>query len=648
MNHPAALKPIDYEGALNPQQLKVVKEADGYSLVLAGAGSGKTRVLVYRLAYLLEKGVPERNIALITFTNKAAKEMLERSAALTGRELYGLWGGTFHHLANMILRKEAASIGFSPDFTILDREDSKEVIGECVKTVVPDTGREFPKKEIIMHVISLSMNAQESIPELIQAKYDYLGAYTEEIARIAGLYHQKKKKNNCMDFDDLLVRWHEVLQIDPVRRKYAQLFRYIMVDEHQDTNRVQFAILQQLCAAHHNLLVVGDDAQSIYSFRAADINNILDFPAVFEGTRIFPLTVNYRSTPDILGLANRSIANNKRQFPKELTTEKEPFRKPQVIKTYDVYQQADHCVQMLAQLRAEGIGLHKIAVLFRSRYLAMELEVELLKKSVPYVLRGGVRFFEQAHIKDTLSYLKIKANPKDETAFKRAVKMHKGISFGYAQKIWDAVEQGMRYEAAGKTLPARARAGYEEFIKVMQRIETEDKPAALIDLILDAFYRDFCKTAFEDYLERVQELEGLAQMAGKFLSLKQFLADLATYEDFKGERLTSRGALHDRLVLSTIHQAKGLEWEAVIIIGCAEGGFPNPKAFEEDLLEEERRLFYVAVTRAKSRLCVFYPYLRYTASGGAFFARPSLFLEELPESVYEFTDYSSKYSSAMY
>jgi len=648
MHHPATFKPIDYEQALNPQQLKVVKEADGYSLVLAGAGSGKTRVLVYRLAYLLEKGVPAGNIALITFTNKAAREMLERSAALVGRELYGLWGGTFHHLANMILRKEATHIGFTPDFTILDREDSKDLIEECTRAVVADKEKAFPKKEVIMHVISLSMNAQESLPAVVEARYDHLIEYTEELVRIAALYQEKKKKSDLMDFDDLLTCWHEVLLIDPVREKYARLFRYILVDEHQDTNRVQFKILQQLCTAHKNLLAVGDDAQSIYSFRAADVNNILDFPRIFEGTKTFPLTINYRSTPDILEFANQSIVNNKRQFPKELTTEKEPFEKPRVIKTYDVYQQAEWCAQTAEQLRAEGIALHKIAFLFRSRYQAMELEMELLKQSIPYVLRGGVRFFEQAHIKDALSYLKIKANPKDETAFKRAVKMHRGISFGYAQRIWDAVSTGTRYEGAGRALPERACAGYEEFLKVMRRIETEDKPAALIESVLDAFYRDFCKTAFEDYLERVRELEELAQMAGKFLTLKQFLSDLLTYEHFKGELPGAQASSHDRLVLSTIHQAKGLEWEAVIVIGCAEGGFPNPKAFEEDLLEEERRLFYVAVTRAKTRLCVCYPHLRYTASGGAFFARPSLFLEELPESAYEFIDYSTRANAPTY
>jgi len=637
---------IDYEQALNALQLRVVREGDGYALVLAGAGSGKTRVLVYRLAYLIQQGIPAQNIVLITFTNKASHEMLSRAAHLVGRDHHGLWGGTFHHIANRILRREATHIGFSPDFTILDREDAKDAVNECIKKVVLTKDPAFPKKEVICQLIGLAVNSQQAIGSVVQQRYEYLQDFIPAFEKIGQLYREKKMKANLMDFDDLLYYWHQALLLQPIQEKYAQLFRYVLVDEHQDTNHLQFEILKLLSGVHKNLLVVGDDAQSIYSFRAADINNILGFPKVFPRVRIFPLTINYRSTPEILSFANQSISHNSRQFPKELSAVRESWRKPEVVKTDDVYQQAEWCLQKMGTLLQEGISFQHMAVLFRSRYQAVELEMALVKRGIAYIVRGGVRFFEQAHIKDVLAYLKMRGNPKDEVSFKRVMKMQKGISSGYAEKIWQQINGGASYEEVSRSLPARAREGFGRFLGVVKQIEALDDPAQMIANVVDAFYREYGKLTFEDYQERMLELEELVKVSEKFDSLKSFLSDLSAYEGFKGEQVTDPHAPQEVLVLSTIHQAKGLEWDTVFIIGCAQGSFPNPKCVEEDLLEEERRLFYVAVTRAKNRLYILYPVLRYTASGGLFFGKASLFLEELPASVYTAQDCSDKYNSA--
>lgn len=639
---------IDFEKALNPLQLRVVRQADGYALVLAGAGSGKTRVLVYRLAYLIQQRVPAHNIVLITFTNKASHEMLSRAAHLVGRDHHGLWGGTFHHIANRILRREATHIGFSSDFTILDREDSKDAVDECIKKIVLTKDPAFPKKDLVCQLIGLAVNSQQDVGSIVYQRYEYLREFVPALEKIAQMYKEKKIKANLMDFDDLLYYWHQALLQPPIQEKYSQLFRYVLVDEHQDTNRLQFEILKLLSITHKNLLAVGDDAQSIYSFRAADINNILSFPKVFPGAKIFPLTINYRSTPEILDLANQSISHNSRQFPKELSAVRESWRKPEVIKTYDVYQQAEWCVQKIETLLQSGVSFQHMAVLFRSRYQVVELEMALVKRGIAYIVRGGVRFFEQAHVKDVLAYLKMRGNPKDEVAFKRVMKMQKGISSGYAEKIWQQVAAGASYDEVNRSLPARAREGFGRFLGVVKQIEALEDPAQIIANVIDVFYREYGKLNFEDYQERMMELEELIKVSEKFDSLTSFLSDLSAYEGFKGEKVDDPHATNEALILSTIHQAKGLEWDTVFILGCAQGAFPNPKCVEEDLLEEERRLFYVAVTRAKNRLFILYPVLRYTSSGGLFFGKASPFLEELPTSVYTAQDYSAKYNSAAF
>jgi len=626
-----------YKENLNSQQLKVVEEAYGPSLVLAGAGSGKTRVLIYRLAYLLEKGIPAQNILLVTFTNKASNEMINRAEILLKSSLKNLWAGTFHHIGNVILRKEAQTIGYSSNFTIADTEDAKDLIEDCLD----DLGfykreKMFPKKGLIYNIYSLAANSQKDIDEVVAEKYSHIQEYAPQIKKIVAHYKKKKKEANIMDFTDLLTNWLKVLQDKNICQKYAESFQYILVDEYQDTNKLQFEILKLLSSYHKNILVVGDDAQSIYSFRAADINNILDFPKIFEGTKIFKLQINYRSPPPILSLANEIIKHNVNQFPKDLRAIKKGGEIPYVVKTKDLYQQAKFIGQRILELNGEGTPLKEIAILFRSRFQALEIEMELLKRNIPYIVRGGLRFFEQAHIKDALSYLRIIVNSADELSFKRALCLQRGIGRNFAYKIWDRlINEKKSIQAVKDSLPARQRTSFGEFVSIFEALKKIKSPENALQKVIEA-YKDYCYLSFDNAEERILDLEELAKLASNYSTVKEFLLGFSSFEEFKGETLFGSYEKGETLVLSTIHQAKGLEWEVVFIIGFCEYGFPHPKAQSSaSALEEERRLFYVATTRTKSLLHITYPQTKYTFKNGLIITRPSMFLYELPNHTYE-------------
>lgn len=636
---------IDYQKNLNPEQLKVVTQGDGPSLVLAGAGSGKTRVLIYRLAWLLEQGVPADEILLVTFTNRAANEMTNRAETLLKSNLANLWSGTFHHIGNITLRREAESIGYSSNFTIVDREDAKDLLADCLQDLgLVKREKLFPKKALIYNIYSLAASSLADTDDVIASVYPHTQEYAHQIKKIINHYQKKKKTANVMDFSDLLTKWHEVLQNKEVLKKYAKNFRYILVDEYQDTNKLQFEILKPLASLHNNILVVGDDAQSIYSFRAADINNILNFPKTFAETKIFKLQTNYRSSPEILNLANDIIRHNSEQFPKVLKAMKPPAEIPMVIETKDVYQQAKFIGQRIIELHREGLSLGQIAVLFRSRFQALELEMELLKRNIPYLIRGGMRFFEQAHIKDALAYLKTIVNPQDELAFKRALCLQRGIGRGYAYKIWEKlIIEKKSLKEVEASLPKRQHPGLRNFIATRETLKKLKKPKeALLEVL--THYKDYCYLSFDNPDERILDLEELAKMASQYSNLKEFLLDLGSFEEFKGETVLSGRQMQEILVLSTIHQAKGLEWEAVFIIGFCNYEFPHPKALDsKKSLEEERRLFYVAATRSKTLLHITYPQTKYTFKNGLIITRPSMFLEELPKEAYEEVTIEERY-----
>ncbi len=632
---------IDYEKNLNEQQLKVVLESEGPSLVLAGAGTGKTRTLVFRTAFLIEKGVPLKNIFLATFTNKAAREMIKRVETLLKIDLQNLWAGTFHHLANLILRKEANLLGFENQFSILDREDAKQILSECIEELkLNKKERLFPKVGIIEKIFNLAINSLKNIDEIVRKHFDWLTDFTEEFKLLFEYYRKKKKKANLMDFDDLLFYLYQLLKEESIRRKYASQFLYILVDEFQDTNRIQFEILKLLSSVHKNILVVGDDCQAIYSFRAACIKNILEFPKVFKNCKIFKLEINYRSSPQILDLANNVIIQNKNQFHKTLISTQKESLKPFVATCKDVWQQARFVTQKILELTQEGIPLKEIAILFRSRFQSAEIELELLKKEIPYVIRGGLRFFEQAHIKDILAYLKIVLNPRDGLSFKRAVKLHSGIGTSISQKIWEKFTELNfdldRFLKENFSFNKNANLGLKEFKEIISKIKELKPPSEMIKTILNTFYKNYCYINFEDASERILDLEQLIRIAQNYDSLKKFIYDLSLFENFKGEMILESARDNEILTLSTIHQAKGLEWQAVFIVGCVQGQFPHSQSFEsEELLEEERRLFYVGITRTKSQLYIIHPKLRYDFKSGAILTKRSLFIEELNPQLFE-------------
>jgi len=633
---------IDYEQELNSEQLRVVKNGDGPCLVLAGAGSGKTRTLIYRVAYLLAQGVPANRILLMTFTNKAANEMLSRVESILKSKPTGLWGGTFHSLANRILRLFGRHLNLSANFNILDEEDAKNLLKNCVKELNLPSDKHFPKSDLIHKIISLANNFNQPLEKIIVRKFDYLEEkYLPHILQIEGEYKEKKKRASALDFDDLLFYWNKLLEENlAVRQKLSSQFQYILVDEYQDTNHIQGKIIKNLAGREKNILVVGDDAQSIYSFRGADVNNILKFPDEFPNCQIFKLETNYRSTPEILELANHSIKKNKRQFKKILQTNKNNSVKPVLVGMIDTENEANFVIAEILRLHDEdGLKWSEMAVLFRSHFQSLETEMALNKEGIPYEMRGGLRFFEQAHIKDILAYLKIIANHKDEVAWQRLLLLQAGIGDVNAKKIFNVAKELKNLADVlnfdfSLILPLKVYESWQELRHTMKAFLAipGNKTGDLIKIVLNSNYLDYLKNNYDNAEERSADLKELTVFAAKYNSLSDFLSDVALSESFKNKNV-NENKKENALILSTIHQAKGLEWDTVFVIGLVDGQFPHAKIFQNPIeIEEERRLFYVAVTRAENKL-----YLTYSIFNnyGATVNKPSQFIRELPESVYE-------------
>ena len=638
---------IDFRGNLNEQQYRVVTEGEGPCLVLAGAGSGKTRTLIYRLAYLLERGEAPHGILLMTFTNKAAREMRDRTEALLGYKPKGLWSGTFHHVGNRSLRMYAPKIGYKRDFGILDEHDSRDLIKACMKKLKLNKREEkFPKPSVVQSIISLSVNTKSPIEDVLDEKYPYFLEFTEEIKGIKDRYGKKKIQTGNMDYDDLLSVWKRLLESVPeAGKRFSEQFKYIMVDEYQDTNFLQSDIIDLLGGRHKNVLVVGDDAQAIYSFRGARVENILRFPKKFNDAKIFKLETNYRSTPEILALANNSLENNKNQFPKKLKAVNPSLDVPALVEVRDLYAQAKFVAQRVNEMVDEGVPISDIAVLFRAHYQSAELEMELVKRGIPYVVRGGIRFFEQAHIKDVLAFLKIMANPADEVAWVRALSLCPGIGTGYAERIYGSfiksgleVSQFMQSDITA-IVPKKAQDGYSRFLRIMRAVTDtgpEGSAGEMLKLVLNSGYELHVQAAYENAKDRIDDIHELINFSHSYESMTDLLSDITLREGFRGENITGGAGDEEQLVLSTIHQAKGLEWDSVMVIGLSEGQFPHAKAMGGDAdMEEERRLFYVAVTRAKRSLYLIHPGMRYDYRMGAMISPTSRFLEELEDKHYE-------------
>jgi DNA helicase-2/ATP-dependent DNA helicase PcrA len=634
----------DYAAELNEQQLAAVTSPPGHALVIAGAGSGKTRTLTFRVAWLLEQGVPARNILLLTFTNKAAREMLERVGSLVAQGAEGLWGGTFHSVGNRILRRHAERIGFRQGFSIMDREDQEDLIESVVAREgmrTPD--RKFPKGEVLSDVFSYSLNTGFPIRKVLLEKYRYFIPQAEQIERVQVAYEGRKKEANAMDFDDLLSKTLELLQTcDDIAAQYQEQFRHILVDEYQDTNRLQAELIELLAKRHGNVMVVGDDAQSIYSWRGADFENILRFPQRHPDAQVFKIETNYRSVPAVLQVANSAILANERQFPKALSAVRpEHPVKPALVPLSTNNQQAAFIAQRVLELHEEGVDLREIAVLYRSHFHSMEVQLEFTRRGIPFAITSGLRFFEQAHVKDVASFLKFSINPRDEVAFKRVVRLLPGIGAKSAESLWSAssaiLEGGNEFaRLAEAKVPTKASKAWQQLVHTFSDIAPL-APAAMIESVLFAVYEDYMKGKFANFDARREDLGTLANYARQFENTEEFLSQLALLGAVEtSQALASDEGDDEKVTLSTIHQAKGLEWSAVFLIWLTEGMFPSSRSSESPAgLEEERRLFYVGITRCKDELYLTYPDMRLNAAYGEALQRPSRFLHEIPEHLLE-------------
>ncbi len=654
---------VNYREVLNPEQHAVVMAGKGPLLVIAGAGSGKTRTVTYRVARLIEAGVSPARILLVTFTNRAAREMLSRVETLVAADVRRVWGGTFHSIANRILRRHAASLGYESNFTILDAEDAKDLLDACIEEAAIDTqARRFPKAEVLNEIFSFATNTDTPIAQLIAARYPHFEPLTAQIERLDKLYQQRKLERNAMDYDDLLVNWKRLLiEKSEIAAVYREQFEHILVDEYQDTNTLQSEIIDLLAEKHRNLMVVGDDAQSIFGWRGANIENIFRFKDRYPDAQVMKLETNYRSTPEILMLANASVSQNKKQFSKYL----QPIRPsrnftPALIPARDADQQASFVAARVLELRDEGVPLEEMAVLYRSHFHALELQLELTRRGIPYEVRSGVRFFEQAHIKDVTAWLRLIVNPRDEIAWKRVLKLIPKVGNATAARVWEKLACSeeplalVKTDALNEVLPRGAVTGWHEFVDLVRALiapETIDAPAKQIELILERGYDDYLKANYENAEAREEDLRQLANFAGRYDTTANFLSELALLntERFSppggttGEDVVMGGDEDECLTLSSVHQAKGLEWRVVFVIWVADGRFPSARSLRDtEGEEEERRLFYVALTRAKDELYVVYPLIESERARQTVIQRPSRFVTEVPRELFEIWDVSEE------
>jgi DNA helicase-2/ATP-dependent DNA helicase PcrA len=642
---------IDYAAELNEQQLAAVTAKPGPQLIIAGAGSGKTRTLTYRVAYLLENGIDPRNILLLTFTNKAARQMLDRVANLLPIDASGIWGGTFHSVGNRILRRHGSALGYNSGFTIMDREDQKDLINTVVASAGIDPKEiRFPKGDVLAEIFSFVVNTETPLEELLAGKFPYFLPLLEKILDVHARYEKKKKATNSVDFDDLLEKTLTMLQKhENIASFYRRQFQFILVDEYQDTNKIQADLIDLLAGEHRNVMVVGDDAQSIYSWRGANFQNILEFPKRYPDAQVFKIEMNYRSVPEILVVANSAIAANVEQFQKNLQPVRESNSvKPAIVALNDGSEQAQFVAQRILELRDEDVDLNDVAVLYRAHYHALELQLELSRRGIPYQITSGIRFFEQAHIKDVISFLRLVANPRDEVAFKRMVKLLPGIGNRSAENLWNAWDKSLNERGeitswGERLLPmnvsAKSKKLWTQLVHTLDEIAPggqPNPPSEMIASVVEAIYDDYAKVNFTNYELRKEDLTQLAAFARQFKDLNEFLSQLALISNVDAEAAPNQGGDREAVNLSTVHQAKGLEFHTVFVIWLTDGMFPSSRSMDERKdLEEERRLFYVAITRAKDELYLAYPHMRLTGGYGDVFQRPSRFLKEIPNKLVE-------------
>ncbi|MDI6796582.1 MAG: ATP-dependent helicase [Desulfatibacillaceae bacterium] len=625
------MKIIDYQNDLNPAQYEAVATTSGPVLVIAGAGSGKTRTLTYRVAYLVESGVRPDSILLLTFTRRAAEEMLRRAALLLDNRCDDVAGGTFHSFSHQVLRRFAGRLGFSPRFLILDRSDCEALVENIRKEIMPiKPVKGFPRKQTIASIFSACANKGASVEAILADEYSQFLSHASALTEIYHAYTVRKQTENLMDFDDLLLHTRALLAADEqTRQAVASRYEYIMVDEYQDTNTVQADILKMLGRDHANVMAVGDDCQSIYAFRGANFENIMRFPDVFPGTKIIRLEQNYRSTQPILSMTNQLVNQARRKYSKTLFTEAQGGQAPYLVRFGDEKSQSAFVVDTIRELTAKGVYLSEIAVLFRAGFHSFDLEVELTKARMPYIKMGGFKFMESAHIKDVLAHLRALAWPNDRLSWLRILALLDGVGPKTAQKtVHNLCNLGADLNSIK---PGAAwKEGWERLKGLLKSISPASPMVSNLGKAVVEYYEPILKEQFDNWPKRARDLEQLVFMMERYDSLERFLADvtLEPPNTSSQEQALSVSSSNDRLVLSTVHSAKGLEWDTVFVIWALDGRFPSQHAISrrDEALEEELRLMYVASTRAKKRLYFTYPTDVFDPIAGEFLHHPSRFL----------------------
>ena len=631
---------IDYKNELNPSQYEAATTRDGPVLVLAGAGSGKTRTLIFRVARMIEEGIDPASLLLLTFTRRAAEEMIQRAAALMGGRCDKVTGGTFHSFANTVLRRYASLLGFANAFTILDRSDSEDAINLIrTRLGLDKKARRFPRKQTIAEIISLAANKTTSVAEVLDSQFPHLFSELDPLGQIEEYYRQYKLERSLLDYDDLLTHLRALLRTHPeVAERLSHTYRYIMVDEYQDTNRLQAEIVRLLAHVHDNVMAVGDDAQSIYSFRGATVRNIFEFPDLFPDTKIIKLEENYRSTQPILDLSNEIILQAKERYTKNLFTKKDSNSPPALIEADSERYQSRFVAQKILELREEGVPLTEMAVLFRSSFHSFDLEIELSKCDLPFVKRGGFKFIETTHVKDVLAHLRVLANPQDAVSWHRALLLLEGVGPKSSDKILGYLLDGPEPLQRLAEYPGRGavRTEVQKLAAALQTVADPNlQPREQIDLIVQYYLPILKRNQRDDYPKRQKDLEHFSIITERYRSLNRLLSDMALEppNSSVGDVLATDRDEEGVLTLSTIHSAKGLEWHSVFIIWAVEGRFPSLYNKEDDELEEERRLMYVAATRAKENLFISYPINIFDRATGMVLSRPSRFLEDIPRRI---------------
>lgn len=631
---------IPYNEKLNSAQLDAVMHQTGPALVAAGAGTGKTRTLTYRVARLIESGTDPSKILLLTFTRRAAFEMLQRAGEILDQRCRQVKGGTFHHFCSSVLRKYSNKIGYPENFTILDAADSRQVI-QLLRSQTDFTkgGKRFPQKSTLYSIFSGSVNRQIEIPDLIESEYPQFAGWIDQIVQLNEQYHHYKTGHFVMDFDDLLINTRNLLRDNEgVRNEVSSKLLQILVDEYQDTNKLQDELVQLFASVHGNVMVVGDDAQSIYSFRGADHKNMIRFPESHPNAKVIKLEQNYRSTSAILDLANRVLSEAKNKLDKELYSDLGKGSLPGLVKAATVNDQSRFVAQMILQMREEGKELSDIAVLFRNGRDSFDLEVELNNKKIPFIKYGGQKFTEAAHVKDVLAHLRVFVNPKDLLSWNRVLMLMEGIGPKTASELFKIAQNST--DPLQPDLESITNERYREQLVALSTLFENMKGVKgsvsdMLELVVE-YYRKFCKKQFDDYPKRMRDLETFVDISGRYATVNSMLEEIAL-DPIESTVIDSEASENDEnpLTLSTIHSAKGLEWDAVFIIQCLDGIIPSGYSLDSDeQIEEELRLFYVAITRAKNHLFISFPAL-YQSYYGDYFSKPSRFLDDIPDSILE-------------